>query len=358
MKAKSVVVIPGDGIGPEITAVTRGVLQAVGEKAGLAIGFTVCDAGGAAIDRHGVPLPPATLAAARAADAILLGAVGGPKWDNVALDLRPERALLGLRKALGLYANLRPVKVSASLAGYSPLKPEIVTGVDILIVRELTGGMYFGPKSEAAVRNGVEEAWDTEIYTAPEVARIVRLACRAAKSRRGKVTSVDKANVLASSRLWRRVAGEVAKEDGVELSHMYVDNCAMQLVIGPANFDVVVTGNLFGDILSDEAAVVAGSIGLMPSASLGDGPGLYEPIHGSAPDIAGQGIANPVGTVLSAAMLLRHSLQAEAAAAVVEQAVDNVLDAGYRTADLYRPGLTKVSTEEMGRLILKEIQSK
>ncbi|MDT8903469.1 3-isopropylmalate dehydrogenase [Anaeroselena agilis] len=355
MSSKKIAIIPGDGIGPEVTAAAREILTLAARKAGLDLEYATCLAGGAAIDATGVPLPDDTLAAAKTADAVLLGAVGGPKWDTVAPDIRPEKAILGLRKALGLYANLRPVKVSAALAAYSPLKPEIVTGTDILIVRELTGGIYFGPKCESETADGVERAWDTEIYSVPEVARIVRMACKAAKGRRGRVTSVDKANVLASSRLWRRVASAIAQEEGTELSHMYVDNCAMQLVLGPKTFDVIVTGNLFGDILSDEAAVVAGSIGLLPSASIGDGPGLYEPIHGSAPDIAGQGIANPVGTILSAAMLLRHSLRAEAPAAAVEQAVDAVLAEGYRTADLYRPGLTKVSTEEMGKLIIKQL---
>lgn len=356
MNIKRIALIPGDGIGPEVTEAAVGILTAAAAKAGLTLEYTPCRAGGDAIDHTGLPLPAETVAAASTADAVLLGAVGGPKWDNVAPDIRPEKAILGLRKALGLYANLRPVKVTEALAAYSPLKAEIVAGADILIVRELTGGIYFGPKCESEVVEGVERAWDTEIYSVPEVSRIVRVACQAAKARRGKVTSVDKANVLASSRLWRRVAVATAGEyPGIELSHMYVDNCAMQLVLGPRHFDVVVTGNLFGDILSDEAAVVAGSIGLLPSASIGDGPGLYEPIHGSAPDIAGQGIANPIGTILSAAMLLRHSLRAAAAAAAVEAAVDAVLAAGYRTADLYRPGLTKVTTTEMAGLIRQKL---
>lgn len=271
-------------------------------------------------------------------------------------DIRPEKAILGLRKALGLYANLRPIRVPASLAAYSPLKPEIVAGVDILIVRELTGGIYFGAKCESETVDGVEQAWDTELYSVPEITRIVRTACQAAALRRGHVTSVDKANVLATSRLWRRVAGDTAREfAGIKIDHLYVDNCAMQLVLAPKNFDVIVTSNLFGDILSDEAAVVAGSIGLLPSASIGDGPGLFEPIHGSAPDIAGKGLANPIGTILSAAMLLRFSLGEQAAAEKIEQAVDSVLAEGYRTADLYRSGLTKVSTDEMARLVADRI---
>ncbi len=355
MSSKRIVVIPGDGIGPEVTTAACAILDKAARKSGLDLAFATCLAGGAAIDKYGKPLPDNTLAAARTADAVLLGAVGGPKWDGVAPDIRPEKALLGLRKALGLYANLRPVKIAEALAAYSPLKPENVAGTDILIVRELTGGIYFGPKCESETADGVEKAWDTEVYSVPEVIRIVRVACRAAKGRRGRITSVDKANVLASSRLWRRVATAIAREEGVELSHLYVDNCAMQLVLSPKSFDVIVTSNLFGDILSDEAAVIAGSIGLLPSASIGDGPGLYEPIHGSAPDIAGHGVANPIGSILSAAMLLRYSLQAEEPAAAIERAVDAVLAQGYRTADLYRPGLTRVSTEEMAGLISKQL---
>jgi len=355
VSSKRIVVIPGDGIGPEVTTAACAILDKAARKSGLDLAFATCLAGGAAIDKYGKPLPDDTLAAARTADAVLLGAVGGPKWDGLAPDIRPEKALLGLRKALGLYANLRPVKIAEALAAYSPLKPENVAGTDILIVRELTGGIYFGPKCESETADGVEKAWDTEVYSVPEVIRIVRVACRAAKGRRGRITSVDKANVLASSRLWRRVATAIAREEGVELSHLYVDNCAMQLVLSPKSFDVIVTSNLFGDILSDEAAVIAGSIGLLPSASIGDGPGLYEPIHGSAPDIAGHGVANPIGSILSAAMLLRYSLQAEEPAAAIERAVDAVLAQGYRTADLYRPGLTRVSTEEMAGLISKQL---
>ncbi|MDR3562309.1 MAG: 3-isopropylmalate dehydrogenase [Negativicutes bacterium] len=356
MSARKIVIIPGDGIGPEITTAARMVLEKTARQTGLTLDFATCLAGGAAIDADGIPLPEATLVAAKGAEAVLLGAVGGPKWDNVAPDIRPEKAILGLRKALGLYANLRPIRVPASLAAYSPLKPEIVAGVDILIVRELTGGIYFGAKCESETVDGVEQAWDTELYSVPEITRIVRTACQAAALRRGHVTSVDKANVLATSRLWRRVAGDTAREfAGIKIDHLYVDNCAMQLVLAPKNFDVIVTSNLFGDILSDEAAVVAGSIGLLPSASIGDGPGLFEPIHGSAPDIAGKGLANPIGTILSAAMLLRFSLGEQAAAEKIEQAVDSVLAEGYRTADLYRSGLTKVSTDEMARLVADRI---
>ncbi|MBP2645870.1 MAG: 3-isopropylmalate dehydrogenase [Firmicutes bacterium] len=356
MSVKKIVVIPGDGIGTEITDTAQRVLDTVAKKSNLNLEFQNAFAGGAAIDVYGVPLPEETLSAVRACDAVLLGAVGGPKWDKVSPDIRPEKAILGLRKALGLYANLRPIRVSEVLTDYSPLKNEIVAGVDVLIVRELTGGIYFGDKCESETVNGVEQAWDREIYTVPEITRIVRVACEAAAKRRGQVTSVDKANVLASSRLWRRVVDQAVKEyAGIEVSHMYVDNCAMQMVLAPKKFDVIVTSNLFGDILSDEAAVITGSIGMLPSASIGDGPSLYEPIHGSAPDIAGQGLANPIGTILSAAMLLRFSLNEEAAATRIEQAVDQVLAQGYRTADLYRDGLTKVSTEEMGRLVEKYI---
>lgn len=353
---REVVVIAGDGIGPEIIEATLPVLTRAARTYGLTLNYTTCLAGGAAIDACGEPLPLATLQAARQADAVLLGAVGGPKWDGVSPERRPEKAILGLRKELGLFANLRPVQVSPVIAPYSSLKPEIVSGVDILIVRELTGGVYFGRRQEATETDGVVSAWDMETYSRPEVARIVRVACQAAKSRSGRVASVDKANVLATSRLWRQTATQVAAAfPGIELSHLYVDNCAMQLVLAPKSFDVIVTSNLFGDILTDEAAVLTGSIGMLPSASLGEKTGLYEPIHGSAPDIAGQGIANPVGTILSAAMLLRHSLGSEAAAQAVEAAVNAVLEEGYRTADLYRPGLTKVSTAAMAGLILAKL---
>ena len=349
--SKNIVIIPGDGIGAEITAVARNILSITAKKTGLNVSFEEASAGGAALDVYGEPLPEATVKAAKAADAILLGAVGGPKWDAVEPKMRPEQAILGLRKALGLYANLRPIRVFKTLVEYSPLKPENISGVDILIVRELNGGIYYGEKGQEG-----DKAWDVENYSVPEVQRIVRTACQAAKLRRGQVTSVDKANVLFTSRLWRKTAGEVAAEfDGIAMDHMYVDNCAMQLVLAPKKFDVIVTGNLFGDILSDEAAVLTGSIGLLPSASLGDGTGLYEPIHGSAPDIAGKGIANPVGTVLSAAMLLRHSLGDNEAAIIIEKAVESVLEEGYRTADLYKVGLTKVSTEQMGELIAAKI---
>lgn len=350
--SQRIVVIRGDGIGTEVVEAALRILNKTAGVSGFSLEYQEHYAGGAAIDRFGSPLPEATVEAAKASDAVLLGAVGGPKWDQVAPELRAEKAILGLRKALGLYANLRPVKVTASLTQHSPLKPEYVEGADIAIIRELNGGVYYGERGEADEAAGIDRAYDVDAYSVPEVERIVRIACETAKKRSGRVVSVDKANVLASSRLWRRVATRVAAEyPGVELTHMYVDNCAMQLVLGPKKFDVIVTSNLFGDILSDEAAVLAGSIGMLPSASLGDGPGLYEPIHGSAPDIAGQGKANPVGTILSAAMLLRYSLGRPEAAAKIEAGVEQVLAEGYRTADLYHAGLTRVSTEEMAALI-------
>ena len=352
MRKKHIVVIPGDGIGEEITAAAVRILDKVSKKNGLTLTYEKHLAGGASIDEYGVPLTDTTIQAAKNADAVLLGAVGGPKWDNVAPEIRAEKAILGLRKELGLYANLRPVRVSPALVEFSPLKAEAISGIDILLVRELSSGIYYGEKCESRVINGIEQASDVEIYTVPEVNRIMHLAFQAAKLRNKQVVSVDKANVLATSRLWRRTANQVASEYAdIALSHMYVDNCAMQLVLAPKTFDVIVTNNLFGDILSDEAAVLTGSIGMLPSASLGNGTGLYEPIHGSAPDIAGLGLANPIGTILSAAMLLRHSLGENTAAAQIEQAVDKVLAAGYRTADLYRPGSTKVTTDEMAGLI-------
>ena len=355
-KEMKITVIPGDGIGPEVTEAAVAILHVAATRTGMKCSCATYLAGGAAIDAHGIPLPEETIAAAQAADAVLLGAVGGPKWDAVAPEIRPEKAILGLRKALGLFANLRPVKVTAAMADYSPLKPERVTGVDILILRELIGGIYFGKRCESEMIDGVEHAWDTEQYSVPEVDRIVRMACQFAQGRRSKVTSVDKANVLASSRLWRRTATRIAAEyPAVKLDHMYVDNCAMQLVMAPKALDVVVTGNLFGDILTDEAAVITGSIGMLPSASLGAGTGLYEPIHGSAPDIAGKGIANPLGTILSVAMMFRHSLDNEQAARLIEVAVEKVLSEGYRTADMMQEGLILCSTSEMGTRVEREI---
>jgi 3-isopropylmalate dehydrogenase len=352
-----ITLLPGDGIGPEILDASLDVLNAAAKKFGFSVEYDKQLLGGCAIDATGKPFPEATEKSAKAADAVLLAAVGGPKWDQVAPAIRPEKGLLAIRKALGLYCNLRPMRVSPYTAHLSPLKPERAEGTDLLIVRELTGGIYFGQHNEAALVNGVETASDIELYTRPEVERIARKAFEAARVRRHKVTSVDKANVLGSSRMWRRIVTEMQQKDypDVELNHFYVDNCAMQLVTNPKQFDVVLTNNIFGDILSDEASVIGGSIGLLPSASLGDGTGMYEPIHGSAPDIAGQGIANPLGQIYSVAMMLRYSLNQPAAAAAIEAAVDRVYAAGYRTPDLCGPGLTKTSTAEMGRLIAAEV---
>lgn len=357
-KKYKIVLINGDGIGAEIVAAAKEVLEKIAEKYQVNFDFTRALAGGEAIDAVGVPLPQETVEACIEADAVLLGAVGGPKWDNVAPALRPEQAILGLRKSLNLYVNLRPIKIFNALLEFSPLKPENVADTDLLIVRELNGGIYYGEKKEAYVdTDGIEKASDLEIYSRPEIERLMNFAKNIAKLRSKKITSVDKANVLASSRLWRKITNEIIGQDPeIQLEHLYVDNCAMQLVLKPKQFDVVVTNNIFGDILSDEAAVIAGSIGMLPSASLGDGTALYEPIHGSAPDIAGQNIANPLGTILSAAMLLKYSLNMEAAAQDIERAVDCFLQAGYRTADLARPGFKKVGTNEVGTLISQYIK--
>ncbi len=335
MKA-TIVLLPGDGIGPEVVAETRRLLEAVAQKFGHEFSFDEELIGGAAIDETGEPLPAATVAACRGADAVLLGAVGGPKWDDPLAKVRPEQGLLGIRKELGLFANLRPVVLWPELAGASPLRPERLDGVDLLIVRELTGGLYFGEPRRREPCDGGERAIDTLVYTDAEIRRIVRLGFELARGRKKRLTSVDKANVLESSRLWRQVATEVASEfPDVELEHQLVDSCAMRLVTSAADFDVVVTENMFGDILSDEASVLTGSLGLLPSASLGEGrKGLYEPVHGSAPDIAGRGVANPFATMMSGAMLLRHSLGLEAEAAAVEKAVGAALSAGARTPDL------------------------
>ncbi len=353
---KKIVVIPGDGIGREITDGAVEVLKAVDKKFSLGLEYETHDAGGTAYDKYGEPLPASTLEACKKADAVLFGAVGGTKWDGVDAAHRPERAILGLRKGLGLYANLRPVKVLDALTDNSPLKAELVGGVDLVIVRELVGGIYFGDRCESEIKDGAERAWDLENYSVPEVERITRLAFETARLRRGKLTSVDKANVLATSRLWRRTVERLRAEYAdVALNHLYVDNCAMQLAVNPKQFDVIVTGNLFGDILSDEAAVIGGSIGLMPSASIGEQTSLYEPIHGSAPDIAGLNVANPMGTILSAAMLLRYSLRAESAARAIEAAVERTLADGYRTADIYSEGTVKLGTVEITGKIIERL---
>jgi 3-isopropylmalate dehydrogenase len=332
-----VALLPGDGIGPEVIDAGRRLLRAVAERSGHQIQLETAQIGGAAIDATGTPLPEATLSLCRRADAVLLGAVGGPKWAPSA-PVRPEQGLLGLRKELGLFANLRPVAVHPRVASYSPVKAELLADVDFVVVRELTGGIYFGEKTRTA-----DSASDLCTYTADEVRRVVRTAGRLAQKRRRRLTSVDKANVLETSRLWREVTSQVVQDEfpDLQLEHVLVDSCAMLLVQRPSRFDVVVTDNLFGDILTDEAAVLAGSIGLLPSASLGEGrKGLYEPVHGSAPDIAGKGIANPYGTLLSVAMLLRHSLGLFEEARAVERAVHAAIDRGVLTPDLSQPGAT------------------
>ena len=345
------VLLPGDGIGPEITAEARRVLAAVAAEYGHKFSFDERLIGGIAIDEFGDPLPESTLEACRQADAIILGAVGGPKWDDPTAKTRPEAGLLAIRRELGLFANLRPVKPNRHLIDASPLRPELVTGVDVLFIRELTGGIYFGPSS---LSDDGRTAHSTMVYSVGEVERIVRIAAEAARGRQGRLTSVDKANVLEVSRLWRRVAARVMAEEFPDVAYdvVLVDAMAMHLISRPRDFDVVVTGNMFGDILTDEASMLPGSLGLLPSASLGEpGPGLYEPIHGSAPDIAGQGIANPLATILAAAMALRHSLELEAEATAVEAAVEAALDGGLRTADIAAGGPT-VSTTEMGDAVL------
>ena len=354
--SKNILVLPGDGIGPEIVAEAVKVLENVNSRFDLGLELDQALVGGAAYDEHGTPLPDVTLEKARAADAILLGAVGGPKWDNLEnRDLRPEMGLLGIRKQLGLFGNLRPAILYPQLADASSLKAEIVSGLDILIVRELTGGIYFGqPRGIRTLENGEREGYNTYVYNESEIRRIAKVAFESAQKRNKKLCSVDKANVLEVTVLWREIMNEVAKDyPDVELSHMYVDNAAMQLVRAPKQFDVMVTGNMFGDILSDAAAMLTGSIGMLPSASLDvNNKGMYEPCHGSAPDIAGQGIANPLATILSAAMMLRYSLDAGAAADAIEAAVSKVLDQGLRTGDIFSAGMTKVTTNEMGEAVL------
>jgi 3-isopropylmalate dehydrogenase len=351
----TLLVLPGDGIGPEIVTEAVKVLESLRERAGLDLDIRYGLVGGAAIDATGGPLPAETLEQARAADAILLGAVGGARWDGLERARRPERGLLGLRAELGLFANLRPALLYPQLAGASTLRPEVVSGLDIVIVRELTGGIYFGePRGLREDADGVRAGFNTMVYREDEVERIARVAFAAAERRQRRVCSVDKANVLEVSGLWREVVERVARDHPeVALSHMYVDNAAMQLVREPRQFDVIVTGNLFGDILSDQAAMLTGSIGMLPSASLdASGKGMYEPIHGSAPDIAGQGVANPLATILSCAMMLRHSLDQPALAARIEAAVGAVLDQGLRTADLAVPGEPAASTAEMGDAVV------
>jgi len=371
MGSYRIAVLPGDGIGAEVTREAVRALETVARGAGVGLEFEEGLIGGAAIDAEGTPLPEATLRLARESDAILFGAVGGPRWDALPPERRPERGILGLRKALDLYANLRPARLYPALVDASPLKRTVVEGADLLVVRELTGGLYFGEprgiQGSGRGRRGV----NTMTYTVAEIERIAHLAFRLARERRRRLCSVDKANVLAVSQLWREVVTEVGRAyPDVELEHLLVDNCAMALVANPRRFDVLLTENMFGDILSDEAAIVAGSMGMLPSASLGEAPGagaagggpratpgLYEPIHGTAPDIAGQGIANPLAAILSAAMLLRHSLGLVAEAARVERAVERVLDAGYRTRDIHAPGTRLVGTREMGDRVVEALRA-
>ena len=354
---KNIAVIHGDGIGPEIVDQAIAVLRRVAERFDHRFTFSEAAMGGCAIDAFGVNLPEESLETCLAADAVLLGAVGGPKWDGVEKNNRPEKALLRLRSALGLYANLRPAQIFPQLADASPLRRGIVQqGIDFVVVRELIGGIYFG-EHKTEILDGQPVATDVMRYSRDEIRRITRIAFETARKRRRSVTSVDKSNVLDCSRLWKQTVAEVAAEyPDVSLRHMLVDNCAMQIVRTPSQFDVVLTENMFGDILSDEASMITGSVGMIPSASLGEGTrGLYEPIHGSAPDIAGKDLANPIGTILSAAMLLRYSFQMAAEADAVEQAVGRVLDQGFRTADIVSPGETAIGCAEMGARIAAEI---
>ncbi len=350
MKQYHVTLLKGDGIGPEIVDQAIKVLDAVGQKFDFSVNYTEALIGGAAIDATGEPLPQKTIDDCLAADAVLLGAVGGYKWDGLSGKQRPEAGLLGIRAALGLFANLRPAKIYGPLKSACPLREDIIgDSMDIMVVRELTGGIYFGERGRTN-KDGVEGAYDTEYYSKPEIVRIAKVAFETAMKRGGKLHSIDKANVLESSRLWRETVNEMAKDyPQVEVNHLYIDNAAMQLVRDPKQFDVLVTSNIFGDILSDEASQIAGSIGMLASASLGEGTrGLYEPIHGSAPDIAGQNIANPLATILSVAMMLRYSFDECAAADAIEAAVETVLENGLRTPDIYTEGTQKIGTDAMG----------
>mgnify|MGYP005917454593 FL=1 len=351
---KNITVIKGDGIGPEIVTQAMRVLDKIAEKHGHEFCYTEVLAGGCAIDAVGKPLPEESLQACLSADSVLLGAVGGPKWDAVDQSIRPEKALLGIRKAMGLYANMRPAKLFPQLSNASPLSDEVVArGIDMVVVRELIGGIYFGDKGVEEI-DGEKSAYDVMRYSEHEIERIARTAFDTARKRNKKVTSIDKMNVLSSSRLWRDVVHRVAKEyPDVELVDMLVDNAAMQLVRDPSQFDVIVTENMFGDILSDEASMITGSIGMIPSSSLGETKnGMYEPIHGSAPDIAGKDLANPIGTILAAAMMLKYSFDMDKESEEIENAVASVLDAGYRTGDIMSPGKTQVGCQKMGDLIV------
>jgi 3-isopropylmalate dehydrogenase len=358
MRNYRIAVLPGDGIGPEIMQEAVKVLGVVAERAGVRFEMEEGFVGGAAYDRFGTPLPDQVMELALACDAVLLGAVGGPKWEHLKYSVRPERGLLGLRSGLGLYANLRPVVVFEDLIDTSPLKPDVVRGVDLLIVRELAGDAYFGKPRGIRTENGQRIGINTMVYTEAEIRRIAKVAFGLAQTRRRKLLSVDKANVLEMSELWREVVTEVGRDyPDVDLQHIYVDNCAMQLIRNPAQFDVIVTTNMFGDILSDEASMLTGSLGMLPSASQGEKTAMYEPIHGSAPDIAGKNIANPLATILSAAMMLRHSLELPEEAATVEKAVRMVLKEGFRTQDIRQEGAVVVGTKEMGDLVAGKVHA-
>jgi len=361
---KSLLILPGDGIGPEAMHQVRRVISWMEKHHAVTFDISEDLVGGAAYDAHGTPLTDETMAAAQEADAVLFGAIGGPKWDALPFEVRPERGLLRLRKEMGLYANLRPAICFDAMADVSSLKPDLVRGLDIMIIRELTGGVYFGePRGIEDLPDGTRRGVNTQVYTTPEIHRVARVAFELARKRQGRVCSVDKANVMESGELWRQEVQKLRDEDypDVELSHMYADNCAMQLVRAPKQFDVIVTDNLFGDLLSDCAAMLTGSLGMLPSASLGDADAsgrrhaLYEPVHGSAPDIAGKDLANPLATLLSFAMALRYSFDLEDEAALIERAVENVLGTGIRTADIMQPGKARVSTSVMGDTLLREL---
>lgn len=353
-KSCRIAVLPGDGIGPEIVGEAVKVLKAAGKRHNIKFELQEALVGGISIDKYGVPLTDETLMLAQESNAVLLGAVGGPKWEGLDYSIRPERALLALRKELGLFANLRPAKIYPVLSDASTLKKEVIDGVDIMVIRELTGGLYFGtPRGVEKLPDGTERGVNTMVYTTPEIERIAKIAFDVARKRGKKVTSVDKANVLETTELWRKVVTRAHNDyQDVELNHMYVDNCAMQLIRNPKQFDVIVTENTFGDILSDEAAMLTGSIGMLPSASLGGKVGMYEPIHGSAPDIAGQDKANPIATILSAAMMLRFSFNLTGAANDIERAVETVLNKGFRTADISQSGMKVVGCRGMGEAII------
>jgi 3-isopropylmalate dehydrogenase len=359
MKSYRVAVLPGDGIGPEIVREALKVFGVVAERTGVRFDLQEGLAGGAAYDRFGTPLPEEVMQLALASDAVLLGAVGGPKWESLDYSVRPERGLLGLRSGLGLYANLRPVVVFEDLIDASPLKPGVVRGIDMIIVRELLGDAYFGKPRGVRIENGRRIGTNTMVYTEDEIRRIAKVGFDLARGRRNKLLSVDKANVLEMTELWRDVVTEVGRDyPEVELTHMYVDNCAMQLIRNPGQFDVIVTTNMFGDILSDEASMLTGSLGMLPSASLGAKTAMYEPSHGSAPDIAGKGIANPLATILSVAMMLRHSFGMAAEAELVEKAVRMALKEGFRTEDIRQAGARIVGTAEMGNLVVEKLRGK